>query len=137
MVCSVLRFHPTDHDVLGLRFHHAVAPVQAILADQPDKPAELPVDRGLMQRLSNFTLKDVTSGRTHTLYGYQGRKAIVLVFLGTDCPVGNLYVPRLERARTTNIARKASFFWASTPTPTKPSKTSPSMSPIEASTFRS
>ena len=27
---------------------------------------------------------------------YQGRKAIVLVFLGTDCPVGNLYVPRLN-----------------------------------------
>ena len=24
-----------------------------------------------------------------------GKKAIVLVFLGTDCPVGNLYVPRL------------------------------------------
>jgi len=29
------------------------------------------------------------------LYGFQGRKAIVLVFLGNDCPVGNLYVPRL------------------------------------------
>ena len=29
------------------------------------------------------------------LYGYQGRKAIALVFLGNDCPVVNLYVPRL------------------------------------------
>jgi hypothetical protein len=61
------------------------------LADQP----ELPIDRGLMQRVANFTLKDVASGRTLTLYGYVGRKAIVLVFLGNDCPVGNLYVPRL------------------------------------------
>jgi peroxiredoxin len=57
--------------------------------------SNLPIDRGLMQRFSNFTLKDVTSGRTTTLYGYQGRKGIVLVFLGNDCPVGNLYVPRL------------------------------------------
>jgi peroxiredoxin/mono/diheme cytochrome c family protein len=71
-------------------------PVQEVMADQPDKPAELPLDRGLMQRLSNFTLKDVKSGRTHTLYGYQGRKAIVLVFLGNECPVSNLYVPRLN-----------------------------------------
>ena len=71
-------------------------PVQTVLADQPDKSAELPVDRGLMQPLSNFTLKDVKSERTHMLYGYQGRKAIVLVFLGNECPVGNLYVPRLN-----------------------------------------
>ncbi len=65
-------------------------------AEGPDKAIELPVARGLMQRLSNFTLKDARTGRTHTLYGYQGRKAIVLVFLGTDCPVGNLYIPRLN-----------------------------------------
>ncbi len=64
-------------------------------AAEPDPRSGLPIDRGLMQRLSNFTLNDVTSGRTFTLYGFQGRKSIVLVFLGTDCPVGNLYVPRL------------------------------------------
>jgi len=64
-------------------------------ADEPDLRSGLPIDRGLMQRLSNFTLKDVTTGRTLTLYGFQGRKGIVLVFLGNDCPVGNLYVPRL------------------------------------------
>jgi peroxiredoxin len=69
---------------------------QTARAEQPEKPPELPTARGLMQRLSNFTLKDVKSGRTHMLYGYQGRKAIVLVFLGTDCPVGSLYVPRLN-----------------------------------------
>ncbi len=48
-----------------------------------------------MQRLSNFTLKDVTKDRSLMLYGFQGRKGIVLVFLGNDCPVANLYVPRL------------------------------------------
>jgi len=66
-----------------------------VLAVQNEAGAELPIDRGLMQRLANFTLSDVSSGRTTSLYGYQGRKAIVLIFLGNDCPVGNLYVPRL------------------------------------------
>ncbi len=122
--------------LLIFSFIVAWTPVQTVLADQPDKPAELPVDRGLMQRLSNFTLKDVKSGRTHTLYGYQGRKAIVLVFLGNDCPVGNLYVPRLIELNT-EFARRASFFWASTPTPTRPSKTSPNTSPIAESNFPS
>lgn len=79
--------------VLGLIV--ATPAYKAALAGQTDSQPELPLDRGLMQRLSNFTLTDVKSGRTHTLYGYQGRKAIVLVFLGNDCPVGNLYLPRL------------------------------------------
>ncbi len=65
-------------------------------AESPKNPTDLPIDRCLMQRLSNFTLNDVRSDRSITLYGYQGRKAIVLVFMGTDCPVGNLYVPRLN-----------------------------------------
>ncbi len=69
---------------------------RTIRADEPRTASELPLDRGLMQRLSNFTLDDVATGRSHTLYGYQGRKAIVLFFMGTDCPVGNLYVPRLN-----------------------------------------
>jgi peroxiredoxin len=73
----------------------AVLPAKVRGADLPAARAELPIDRCLMQRLSNFTLNDVTSGRSTVLYGFQGRKAIVLVFLGNDCPVGNLYVPRL------------------------------------------
>jgi len=73
----------------------ALAAAGASPAEEPRPRSELPIDRCVMQRLANFTLNDVTSGRTITLYGYQGRKAIVLVFLGNDCPVGNLYVPRL------------------------------------------
>ena len=56
---------------------------------------DLPVNRGLMQRLGNFTLKDVTNGQDRSLYALRGSRAIVLVFIGTDCPVGNQYVPRL------------------------------------------
>jgi peroxiredoxin len=68
---------------------------QAVWAGPTGDQSELPIDRGLMQRFSNFTLKDVVSNRPITLYGFQGRKAIVLVFLGNDCPVGKLYAPRL------------------------------------------
>jgi peroxiredoxin len=78
-----------------LAFVALLWPARAVSADQSGSQPELPIERGLMQRLSNFNLKDATTGRAHTLYGYQGRKAIVLVFLGNDCPVGNLYVPRL------------------------------------------
>jgi peroxiredoxin len=78
-----------------IAFNAALPMARAVGADKTDANQALPINRGLMQRLSNFSLKDVKSKRTHTLYGYQGRKAIVLVFLGNDCPVGNLYVPRL------------------------------------------
>ena len=33
--------------------------------------------------------------RPVSLYGFAGKKAVVLVFLGTDCPLANLYGPRL------------------------------------------
>lgn len=56
--------------------------------------ADLPDDRGVGQRVANFTLNDVT-GAPVTLYGFWGKRAVVLAFLGTDCPVGNLYAPRL------------------------------------------
>jgi thiol-disulfide isomerase/thioredoxin len=58
--------------------------------------APLPLNRGVGQKLSNFTLKDAVSGRPFALYGFAGKKAAVLVFLGTDCPLANVYAPRLE-----------------------------------------
>ena len=44
--------------------------------------------------MANFTLHD-TAGKPVSLYGFRGKKAVVLVFTGIDCPVGNLYMPRL------------------------------------------
>jgi peroxiredoxin len=64
-------------------------------AGPTDSRTELPIDRGINQRSSNFTLKNVATDRPVSLYGFMGKKAIVLVFLGTDCPIGNLYIPRL------------------------------------------
>src|SRR5258705_1430991 len=45
-------------------------------------------------RVADFTLDD-TSGKSVSLAGFRGKQALVMVFLGTDCPVGNLYAPRL------------------------------------------
>jgi len=66
--------------------------------DDPDArkgEAELPVNRLLGQRVSGFTLPDAATGKPVSLYGFRGKKAVVLAFLGTDCPVANLYAPRL------------------------------------------
>ena len=51
-------------------------------------------------RVNNFTLP-ATDGSSISLYSLAGKKAAVLVFTGTQCPVGNLYLPRLvEVARS-------------------------------------
>jgi peroxiredoxin len=45
-------------------------------------------------RVADFTLKDI-DGQPHSLSGYKGKKAIVIVFVGTECPLANLYLPTL------------------------------------------
>jgi thiol-disulfide isomerase/thioredoxin len=54
-----------------------------------------PLTRLVGTKVEDFPLKDATSNRTISAATFEGKKAIVLVFLGIDCPVGNLYVPRL------------------------------------------
>ncbi len=56
---------------------------------------ERPIDRLVGQRIANFTLTDAVTGQRIKLYGYRGKKAVVVVFTGTDCPIGDLYLPRL------------------------------------------
>lgn len=58
-------------------------------------PEALSPTRLVGQRMSNFTLPDAISGKSVKLYGFRGQRAVVLAFLGTDCPLGNLYAPRL------------------------------------------
>jgi peroxiredoxin len=41
-----------------------------------------------------FTLKD-SAGKAWSLADAQGKKAVVVVFLGTECPINNQYLPRL------------------------------------------
>jgi len=49
---------------------------------------------GVGVRTPNFVLQDA-QGETHALADFRDKKAVVLVFLGTECPVANLYVPDL------------------------------------------
>jgi peroxiredoxin len=41
-----------------------------------------------------FTLKD-SAGKAWSLADAQGKKAVVVLFLGTECPINNQYLPRL------------------------------------------
>jgi peroxiredoxin len=45
-------------------------------------------------QVADVALKDV-SGRLRTLGEYKNKKAIVVVFVGTECPLANLYFPTL------------------------------------------
>lgn len=51
-----------------------------------------------------FQLRD-TGGAVHTPAEWQGQKAILLFFVTTDCPVGNSYVPELNRIREAYAGR--------------------------------
>lgn len=77
---------------LAIAFAAGAGPGTARGDDQPDPT----VRRLVGQRFRDFTLRDVATGKDVSLYGYRGKVAVVLAFLGTDCPVGDLYAPRLE-----------------------------------------
>ncbi len=65
------------------------------LGAAPTDKSELPLKRMVGQRFSNFSAKDVVTGRKVSRDDFRGKRAVVLAFLGTDCPVANLYLPRL------------------------------------------
>lgn len=46
--------------------------------------------------VDNFSLKDY-SGREHSLSDYKDSKAIVIMFIATECPVSNAYNKRMEK----------------------------------------
>jgi peroxiredoxin len=48
----------------------------------------------LGKKVADFTLKD-TQGNAISLDGFKDKKAVVVVFIGTECPINNAYMPRL------------------------------------------
>lgn len=58
---------------------------------QPGTQALSPIG----QTIANFKLRDFR-GNWHELDNYRDKQAIVVVFLGTECPLVKLYAPRLE-----------------------------------------
>jgi peroxiredoxin len=65
-----------------------------------------PRNREPGREMPSFTLSDARTGEPIALENYRGRcTAIVITFTGINCPIGNLYVPRLAELATTYAAR--------------------------------
>ncbi len=64
---------------------------------------------GAAERLPQFSLAD-TAGQTHTPAEWNGKRAVVLLFLTTDCPLCNNYVPELNRIAQEYSPRGVAFY---------------------------
>ncbi len=53
-------------------------------------------ERGFGRRVGDFVLKDAASGRMVGFGDFRDRRAVVLVFLGMECPISNMMLPRLN-----------------------------------------
>ncbi len=64
---------------------------------------------GASRGLPQFSFSDA-SGRLHTREEWRGKQAVVLVFLTTDCPLSNAYVPELNRISDAYSSRGVVFY---------------------------
>lgn len=51
---------------------------------------------GEVKKVEDFTLKDY-KGKEHSLSDYKDSKAILIIFVATECPVSNAYNSRMEK----------------------------------------
>jgi peroxiredoxin len=72
--------------------------------------AALLVAHAAVAAAPDFQLRD-TTGAMHSRADWRGAKAVVLVFVTTDCPVANSYVPEMNRIRNEYAARGV-LMWA-------------------------
>src|SRR5438067_3512793 len=59
--------------------------------------------------LPQFSLAD-TDGHMHTPAEWAGKRAVVLLFVSTDCPLSNRYVPEMNRIETAYASRGIAFY---------------------------
>ena len=72
-------------------------------------PADPPPNKALLGKtVEGFTLKDL-AGQPWALRDCQDKKAIAVVFLGTECPINNAYLPRLAELNKTYASRGVQF----------------------------
>ena len=72
-------------------FRRSVAAAVGWAAQPPEDQAST---AGRARPSADFELIDARTGQLNRLSDYQGR-VLVIVFVGTSCPVGDLYMPRL------------------------------------------
>jgi peroxiredoxin len=81
-----------------------------VAAAVPWRPRSATIDHGLRQTMPSFTLSDVRTQSNVVLDDLRGRaKAIVITFTGINCPIGDLYVPRLSELARANEGRRVVF----------------------------
>src|SRR5215467_13176851 len=71
----------------------ASAVLALLLAAAWGASGEAPAPVG--RKIDDFKLQDYL-GTTHSLHDWQDKKAVVVAFLGTECPLAKLYAPRLQ-----------------------------------------
>jgi thiol-disulfide isomerase/thioredoxin len=59
--------------------------------------------------LAHLSLPD-TAGRIHTPADWAGKRAVVLLFVSTDCPLSNRYVPEMNRIASAYAPRGVAFY---------------------------
>src|SRR5262245_29350134 len=67
-----------------------------------------PLDRAPGRAVGDFALEEVSTRRLYRLSEHRGR-VVVIVFIGTDCPIGGLYMPRLTALATAYGGRDVDF----------------------------
>src|SRR4029079_14722442 len=72
------------------------------------EPSEKPPSELLGRTIDSFTLQDFR-GKSHALSDYDDRQAVVLCFLGTECPLAKLYGPRVQKLSDQFAARGVVF----------------------------
>jgi peroxiredoxin len=82
-----------------------ILPIAAMAVVVTEK---LPIPPANGARVPDFTLMDV-HGQAHSLSDYKDKKAIVIVFIGTECPLANLYLPTLAELHKQFAGRCVQF----------------------------
>jgi peroxiredoxin len=67
----------------------------ACLLGFPRGRCEDALQRNVGAKVANFTLTDPRDGKAVSLADFADHKAVVVVFVGTECPLSNAYLPRL------------------------------------------
>src|SRR5262249_24778596 len=70
--------------------------------------ADAPPTVKIGQKIGGFTLKD-TAGQPWSLDSAKAKKAVVVVFLGTECPINNAFIPRTIELHKTYEPRGVVF----------------------------
>jgi peroxiredoxin len=77
-----------------IRFTYLLVGVLGLLCSVLGQSAEAP-PANLGKKVANFTLTDPRDQSKVSLSDFKDRKAVVVIFTGTDCPISNAFLPRL------------------------------------------